>query len=173
METLIRLALENFTLLLFVLGLLASSVSLLFRPRPHDASAWTEEFFSYFLLFSIGLGYFVNFVFHVFFGEMIAHFIGWADSPFQREVGFASLGFSAVGFLAFRGGFGLRLAAVTGPACFLWGAAGGHIWEIVKAGNFAPGNAGAILYTDIAFPFIGFALLFFSRKYPPKKNAGN
>lgn len=61
---------------------------------------------------------------HVFFGDMIAGFIGWAKSPFQAEVGFASLGFAVVGFMAFRGTFGLRLAAVTAPACFLLGAAG-------------------------------------------------
>ena len=42
-------------------------------------------------------------------------------------MGFASLGFSVVGFLAFRGSFGLRVAAVVGPAMFLWGAAGGHV----------------------------------------------
>jgi len=49
---------------------------------------------------------------HVFFGDMAARFIGWANSPFQAEVGFASLGFSVVGFLAFRGDIGLRKAAV-------------------------------------------------------------
>jgi hypothetical protein len=41
---------------------------------------------------------------HVFFGEMTGRFIGWADSPFQTEVGVASPGFAVVGFLAFRGG---------------------------------------------------------------------
>ena len=73
---------------------------------------------------------------------MTARFIGWADSPFQAEVGFASLGFAVVGFLAFRGSFDLRLAAVVGPALFLLGAAGGHLYQMVAAGNFAPGNAG-------------------------------
>jgi hypothetical protein len=122
-----------------------------------------EALFSYFLLFSIGASFFYNFVMHTFFGEMSARFIGWADSPFQAEVGFASLGFAVVGFLAFRGSFDLRLAAVTGPGLFLLGAAGGHIYQMVAARNFAPGNAGAIFYTDIAIPIIGFALLWLQR----------
>jgi hypothetical protein len=75
---------------------------------------------------------------HVFFGAMAARFIGWADSPFQAEVGFASLGFAAVGFLAFRGDRGTRTAAVVGPSLFLLGAAGGHIYQMITAHNFAP-----------------------------------
>ena len=84
---------------------------------------------------------------------MAARFIGWSDSPFQAEVGFASLGFSAVGFLACWRSFDLRLAAVVGPALFLLGAAAGHVYQIAKTSNFAPGNAGAtILYTNGADP---------------------
>jgi hypothetical protein len=56
-----------------------------------------EALFSYFLLFSIGFANVDNFVFHVFFGRMAAAFIGWGHSPFQLEVGFASLGLAAVG----------------------------------------------------------------------------
>jgi hypothetical protein len=43
------------------------------------------------------------------------------NSPFQAEVGFASLGFAIVAFLAFKGSFNMRLAALIAPACFLWG----------------------------------------------------
>ena len=95
---------------------------------------------------------------------MTASFIGWADSPFQLEVGFASLGFAVVGFLAFRGSLGMRAAAVIGPAFFLLGAAGGHIYQMVKAGNFAPGNAGTVFWMDIILPVVGFVLLYLSHK---------
>jgi hypothetical protein len=64
----------------------------------------------------------------------------------------ASPGFAVVGFLAFRGSFGLRVAAVVGPACFLLGAAAGHVHQMITTHNFAPGNAGVIFYTDIAIP---------------------
>jgi hypothetical protein len=103
--------------------------------------------------------YLYNFVMHVFFGEISARFIGWADSPFQAEVGFASLGFAAVGLLAFRGGREMRLAAVLGPGFFLWGAAAGHLYQMITAHNFAPGNAGVVFCTDIGLPFAGFLLV--------------
>jgi hypothetical protein len=66
----------------------------------------------------------------------------------------ASLGYSVIGFLTFRGGFGLRTAAVVGPAIFLLGAAAGHVHQMV----LAPRNAGAIFYTDIALPITGLSL---------------
>lgn len=158
-ETLIRFSLSNFTLTLFVIGLIASAIAYFAKPAPRTRAQLVEALFSYFLLFSIGVSYFYNFVMHVFFGEMAARFIGWADSPFQLEVGFASLGFSLVGFLAFRGDIGLRTAAVVGPAAFLLGAAGGHIYQMITAHNFAPGNAGVMFWSDVFLPVIGFALL--------------
>ncbi len=163
-ETLIRLVLSNFTLTLLVIGLIASAIAYVAKPAPRTQAQLVEALFSYFLLFSIGINNFYNFVMHVFFGEMTARFIGWADSPFQTEVGFASLGFSVVGFLAFRGDPGLRTAAVVGPSMFLLGAAGVHIYQMISAHNFAPGNAGVVFWTDIFLPVIGFALLFLQKR---------
>jgi hypothetical protein len=164
MAGLIRLVLSDFTLTFFVLGLLAAAIALARRPKPLPKGAVVEELLAWFLFFSIGVGFLYNFVMHVFFGEMAAAFIGWADSPFQAEVGYASLGFAAVGFLAFRGSLETRLAAVLGPALFLWGAAIGHALDMVRSHNFAPGNAGAIFWTDILLPVFGFALIAMARR---------
>jgi hypothetical protein len=160
LESMIRFVLSNFTLTLLVIGLLASAISYFAKPAPRTSAQLVEALFSYFLLFSVGISFFYNFVVHVFFGDMAARFIGWANSPFQAEVGFASLGFAAVGFLAFRGDRGMRTAAVVGPALFLLGAAGGHIYQMITAHNFAPGNAGIVFWTDILVPAIGFGLLY-------------
>jgi hypothetical protein len=164
MGDVIQVLLSNFTLTFFVLGLIASGIALARGPKPSTGRRIVDEVFAYFLLFSVGFSFLYNFVMHTFFGAMTARFIGWADSPFQAEVGFASLGFAAVGFLAFRGSFDLRLAAVVGPALFLLGAAGEHLYQIVVAGNFEPGNAGVIFYTDILIPLVGFALLWLQRR---------
>jgi hypothetical protein len=161
----IRFVLGNFTLTFLVIGLVASLISLLFSAKPRTDAIIIEALFFYFLMFSIGLSFLYNFVLHTFFGELAAHFIGWSDSPFQAEVGFASRGFAAVGFLACWRSFDLRLAAVVGPALFLLGAAGGHVYQIAQTGNFAPGNAGIILYTDVLIPLIGFVLLWLQHRY--------
>lgn len=159
MNTLVGFVLSNFTLTFFIIGLVAAGIAIAFAPGAVTRAKVIEELLAYFILCSVSLSYLYNFVMHVFFGEMAAQFIGWADSPFQAEVGYASLGFAAVGLVAFKGDFSVRLAALLGPALFTWGAAVGHIHQIVAAGNYAPGNAGIMLYTDILLPCVGFILL--------------
>ena len=162
MRGVIEFVLGNFTLTFFVLGLIASAIALWHARQTRSSAVIVEALFSYFLLFSIAMANFYNFVLHVFFGKMTAAFIGWEDSPFQLEVGFASLGFAAIGLLAFKGSFDMRLAAVVGPACFLWGAAAGHVYQMIAAHNFAPGNAGPIMVTDFLTPIVVLVLLFFA-----------
>ena len=90
---------------------------------------------------------------------MAASFIVWENSPLQYEVGYASLGFAIVGIIAFKQSLGFRAAAVIGPSFFLWGAAGGHVYQMSTAHNYAPGNAGVIFWTDVILPVIAFTLL--------------
>jgi hypothetical protein len=165
MRGLIGFLLANFTLTLLLIGLIASLISLMRAPKPLTTAVVVEALLFYFLFFSIGVSYLYNAVMHTVFSEMAARFIGWADSPFQLEVGFASLGFAVVGFLACWRSFDMRLAAVLGPAFFLWGAAGGHIYQMIAAHNFSPGNAGVIFWSDIFIPIIGFVLLWLQHRH--------
>jgi hypothetical protein len=166
----ITFALSNFTLTFFILGLLYSAVVLMMGGR-RDVPAVVDALLRGYLLWAIGLSFFYNFVMHVFFAEMAAKFIGWANSPFQYEVGYASLGFAVVAIFACRGSFQFRLAAVLGPAFFLWGAAMGHVYQIVVSHNYAAGNAGVVLWTDIGLPILGFVLLCLAHRHPKSEGA--
>lgn len=158
----IEIVMSNFTVVLFLLGLVTAGFSML-RTKRGTGTLTSRQVWgallNHFLLLSIGVSYLYNFVMHSVFGDFTAQIIGWDQSPFQLEVAFASLGFALVGFFAFprRQGRAVKFAAVLGPAAFLWGAAGGHIFQIITTGNIAPGNAGSILYTDILLPIAGFA----------------
>ena len=158
-KTVVALVLSNFPLSCLVLGGLVALAAMARAPRPLRREVVVEKLLAWHVFFAIGVSYLYNFVCHVFFGRFTAAYIGWADSPFQFEVGTASLGFALVGFLAAFRNFDLRLAAVLGSAAFLLGAAAGHVYQMVTAHNFAPGNAGTIFYTDIAVPLVGFVLL--------------
>jgi hypothetical protein len=92
----------NYFFTLLIIGFIAAGISLLNKPKPLRINTVAEAFFSYYLLFAIGVSNVVNFVFHVFFGWTAPIFIGWEDSPFQAEVGFASLGVGIAGIIAFR-----------------------------------------------------------------------
>jgi hypothetical protein len=163
----ISFVLSNFTLSFVVLGLVVAIAAIARAKRPLDGAVVTEKLLSWYLFFGIGVSFLYNFVMHVFFGQMAAAFIGWADSPFQFEVGTASLGFAAVAVFAAWRGFEARLAAILGPAVFLLGAAAGHVHQMIVAHNFAPGNAGVIFYMDLIVPILGFLLLWLDRRFAP------
>ncbi len=162
-RTTIAFVMSNYSLSFFVLGLVVSLAAIARSASPIDRPLVVEKLLAWYVFFSIGVDNFYNFVMHVFFGKLSAAFIGWADSPFQFEVGTASLGFAAVGLLAAFRSYDLRLAAVLGPSIFTLGAAAGHINQMITAHNFAPGNAGIIFWTDIFIPLFGFALLWLQR----------
>src|SRR5262249_32976461 len=120
----------------------------------------------FYLLFTIGISNLVNFVFHVLFGDIAAKFIGWENSPFQAEVGFASLGIGIAGVIAFRASLPFRFATLIPPWVFSLGAAGGHIYQMIAAHNFSPGNVGVVLPMNFAIPLTGFVFLWLSYKHP-------
>jgi hypothetical protein len=161
MTVAITLILSNMTVTLFIVGLITAAIISLSSRHRHEPGFVSGAFLNQFLLLSVGVSYAYNFVMHSVFGAFTAKVIGWAQSPFQLEVAFASLGFAVVGFIAFsrKRSLLVKFLALVGPAVFLWGDAAGHIFQIATTGNLAAGNAGSILYTDILLPFIGFALL--------------
>jgi hypothetical protein len=158
-KDIITFVLSNYMLNCLIVGLVFSLVAIARAPKPAGGAIIVEKLISWHVFFVIGVGFLFNFVMHSFFGKMSAAYIGWADSPFQFEVGTASLGFAAVGFLAAFTSLELRLAAILGPSIFTLGAAVGHVYQMVEAHNFAPGNAGIIFWTDILIPLFGFVLL--------------
>lgn len=90
---------------------------------------------------------------HMFFGEPIAESIGWpAKTPWQWEVGLASLATGVLGVMA--SGFGTQfwLATIIAFAVFYLGAAIGHVREMIVHKNCAPGNAGPIFFFDVVVP---------------------
>jgi hypothetical protein len=125
--SIIRFLLSNFTLTFFLIGLICSVVTVYRHREVATRSFVIESLFSYYCLWSLGICYIYNALMHIVFHQMAAGFIGWADSPFQLEVGFASLGMGVVGVMAHRSNFPMRLSIVVMSSIFLWGCAAGHL----------------------------------------------
>lgn len=136
MRGIIVFALSNFTLTLLVIGLIFSGVGIARTSRSLKAPVVVEQLFFWFIFFSIGVAYCYNGVVHIIGHEMAAALIGWADSPFQIELGFASLGIGLVGLIAPWKSIHMRFAVIVPAACFLWGAAGVHIHSMNYRGQF-------------------------------------
>ncbi len=173
-EESIKFILSNDTLVLLLCWLVVTILRILMNIRRLSIALVVDIAFAWFLFFNIGINFLYNFVIHAFYGDMVAQFIGWAPSPFQFEVATASLGFGLVGVLAFKASLPFRCAAILGPACFLLGAASGHIKEMIVQHNFAPGNAGVVFYTDIFIPVVGLVLLLLAAQFDaPRKSSSS
>ncbi|EKQ53919.1 MAG: hypothetical protein B655_1085 [Methanobacterium sp. Maddingley MBC34] len=112
------------------------------------------------LVITVGFGSIWASIGHSFFANHVASSIGWAPgSPFQQEVAFANLAFGVLGILCIwiRGNF--WTATVIGVSIFLLGDAMGHISNLFVTGNYASGNAGAVLVLDILVPLLLIGLL--------------
>jgi Family of unknown function (DUF6790) len=150
---LIRTLLRDFSMVMLVTAVVVAALVSWAKGRqsPHTL---VDELFRWTLLLATGLTGIYTFVMHVFFPATSAANIGWAESPFQYEVGIADLAIGVLGVLAFWGNFSFRLAAAIAAIVWYGGDAVGHVRQMIVAHNYAPGNAGPWFWTDVLVPLM-------------------
>ncbi len=149
-------------------ALLAAGIAIGRAPAPRPAVLIADRLLRAVLFFPLGLMSLWAAFGHIFFPEMAARAIGWQTSPFQFEVGVANLGIGLAALYAAWRGRDAQITAGLVAAGFLGGAGVGHIRDILQAGNFAPGNAGPILFMDFLTPITIFVLLYLARNGPAR-----
>jgi hypothetical protein len=135
-------------------------IHIYFDRRQRSAHRVLEIILLWYLSVFSGVSSIMAFFGHTFAADKIAAYIGWPPgSPFQFEVAIANLAIGVLGIscIWLRGNF--WIATVMAGAVFGLGAAVGHIRDIMVNNNYAPGNAGAVLYLDIAGPVLLIVLL--------------
>src|SRR3989338_3349873 len=93
MALLITFILKNFAFVMTIFALLLG----LIRIVGSKVRSKSDIFLGYLFFFAVGLSGIWGFIFHTFFPDMAAMFIGWKNSPFQFEVAVANLGLGLVG----------------------------------------------------------------------------
>ena len=153
----------DFAYIIFILTLLVAILVLLIskiRNKPLNRKKIVETFLLSFLVIGVGIGSIWAFIGHIFLSSTSCCSIGWAaGSPFELEVAFANLAIGVLGVLCYwiRGNF--WTATVIVNSIFLLGDAYVHIVNMLQFANYAPGNAGSVLYMDIIGPAILIILL--------------
>ena len=135
-------------------------ISTLWDLRVQGTAEWVKLLLNNALVYGLGYQALGFAIMHIFFGDFVSDYIGWRKgSPFQYEVGVANLALAALGILCtwFSGAF--WLATVVAATVFLWGCAAGHIRDMIKNRNFAPGSAGFPFYYGLLFPLFLIVLL--------------
>lgn len=113
-----------------------------------------EVMYQLIALLPLGVTSIYAFIMHAFFPVIAAQAIGWQNSPFQFEVAIANLAIGVIAILSVYQSYGFRLATVIASACWLWGDAIGHLYQILIYQNYTTGNAGSWFYTDMLVPLM-------------------
>lgn len=119
-----------------------------------QAFNYADNLWRWLLFFNVGCQGVWAWMGQAFHSKEIAASIGWEDSPFLFEVACANLGAGIAGLVApwMHAQYWMALSLANG--IFLWGAAWGHIREMIKEKNFSPNNCGPIFITDIVIPLL-------------------
>jgi len=159
----IGLFFENFLFIMFIIALVSIYFSTKSLPKKHSDQDKYDVYIRYLMFYCFGLEGLYAYIFHVFFPET-SQYIGWKNSPFQFEIGIANLGVGVAGVYAFwrKKDFSYWLSTTIINSILFLGAGYGHIKDMILNGNFAPDNAGTILYTEM---FVAILVPYFLYKY--------
>jgi hypothetical protein len=117
----------------------------------------------YQLTITISLSGLIGFIGHVFKSDMVAGQIGWAKgSPFQKELGYAELGYAIGGLMCIWHGkeFWLATIVLVAPLFILAGI--NHIREMVENYQLQVHNLLTAI-ADILMPLLWIFLLIYSK----------
>jgi hypothetical protein len=122
----------------------------------------------YQLVFSVGLISILAFLGLTFIPEYVAQYTGWPACPWQQQLANVNLGYGVLGILCIWKRDLFWLATIIGLSIWLIGDAIDHIADMMINHNYAPGNIGITLYSDIIVPLV-LLILYFLYKYLQKK----
>ena len=151
----------NYMTTAFIIGIIVALVRVLVHRGPRTAEFVSGTFLNSFVFWAIGIAETINFVMHSVFGDYAAATIGWAQSPFQLELAMCSLGIGVMAFILGRRAAPLigKVALVIAVAIFGFGAAGGHIYQMLVNHDYAANNTGILLISDIVINTAGLILV--------------
>jgi len=146
---------KDFGLILIVLALIRTLRKV---RRNHSAGRAPDIAYTLWgelLFYAVGIGYVYTGLLHAYAQNVAAPAIGWQPSPFEYELGWIEIPVGAIAIMSLWRGFEFRFAATIVFAVFALAAAAQHIQQIQCCRNYAPGNAGWILWVyDIVIPIV-------------------
>ncbi len=150
---------------LIIIAVLLATIQMLVDKRARTLPRTAAIYLVYLLAIGVGLGGVLGFLGHTIRAGAIATYIGWPPgNPFQFEVAMANLAIGVLGLLCIRFHDNFQLATIIAASVFLLGAAYGHFVQIYRFHDYAPGNAGLVLYYNIILPVLLIILWVISRQ---------
>lgn len=136
----------------WILGLAAGAAATLLNPSVRTFGEICRNLLFYQMTVTVALSGLIGFWGHVFRSDMVAEQIGWkTGSPFQKELGYAELGYAIAGLMCIWQGkeFWLAVIVLVSPLFFLAGL--NHIREMIVDKNISAHNT-ATSIADLLMP---------------------
>jgi len=147
----IELVLSNFVAVLLLVAIIVTIV----KVRRGTGESAVSILWREMLFYCVGIGMLWAAFFHAFAQDIAATSIGWTPSPFEWELAWAEAAMGLVAIVSLWSDYRARLVATLMFAIFCAGATIQHVNQIICCHNYAPGNAGPILwFNDIALPLV-------------------
>lgn len=139
-------------IMILAFGIIGFFIHLFVSKEPRTSLRIVRLFLLYQLIFSVGLSSLLAFIGLMFMSEFVAAYSGWPACPFEKQLANVNLGYAVLGILCIWKGDEFWLATIIGSSIWLIGDGIGHIADAILHNNYAPGNIGVPLYTDIIVP---------------------
>ena len=148
---------------MWMIGILTGAATILLHPGNWTFVSVCQNLLFYQMTVTLTLSGLIGFIGHVFKSDSVAQSVGWeTGSPFQKELGFAELGYALAGVMCIFNSRDFWLAAIvlTSPLYLLAGI--NHIREMVIEKNYASHNTWTII-PDLLMPVSWILLYLFSK----------
>lgn len=106
----------------------------------------------YQLAFSVGMTSLLAFIGITWMPEYVAEYTGWKSCQFQQELANVNLAFGVLGITSIWLRDKFWTATVWGFSIWILGDGIHHLYDMIAHQNYAPGNIGINLATDLIVP---------------------
>lgn len=163
----IMAVLRNVLDILFAVAIVTTIAKVARSRSARDTASISYVLWGEVLYYAVGIGLIYNGLLHAYVQDVTAGNIGWQPSPFEYELGWMEIPLGVVAMMSRRRGYEFRLASTIMFSTFTLTAGAQHIQQIRRNKNYAPGNAGLLIWVyDIVAPIV---LLTAAALSPPNK----
>lgn len=144
---------------LLCLSIVGFAIHLWRDQEPRTYARVIDLLLLYQLVFSVGATSLLAFFALSLMPGYIAAYTGWPECPFEQQLANVNLGYAVLGFLCIWLRDHFWTATVLGFSIWIFSDGIAHLSDAVRHNNYADGNVGVPLYTDIIVPAILVVLL--------------
>ena len=139
------------------IGVILFAIATILQFANGAGAHWGPQLVSNAVVYLIGWAMLGAGVSHLLFGKRISKTIGFAQSPYEIEVGWADLAMGIVALMSVHYSSDFALAIIFASSIYRVGCGIGHIRSMIRDHNFAPNNTLILVINFLVPAFLIYA----------------